>query len=242
MSKEIQISESRPAGGAIAQQSVFCGDITVFENAQRIAGALSKSSIVPVDYQNNVANCMLAMEMAQRINANPMAVMQNLYIIHGRPSWSSQFVIAALNGCGRFSPIRFEMIGGPADEDKWGCRAFATEIESGDVVHGPWVSIKMAKLEGWYGKKGSKWKTMPDLMLRYRSAKFFGNLYAPDLLMGMTTDDESQDISRRPSATQERDMSKLKGFDPAKSEPEEKVITVEAELVEPEQEFKQEEF
>lgn len=166
------------------------GSIQSFEDAQRMSTALAASSLVPDTYQGNKANCMIALEMSQRIGASPMAVMQNLHIIHGRPSWSSQFVIAALNSCGRFSALRFRVTGTGDDET---CVAWATD-RSGEVLEGPPVSIGMAKAEGWYSKNGSKWKTMPQLMLRYRAAKFFGNLYAPDVLMGMHTADEVEDF------------------------------------------------
>ena len=36
-------------------------------------------------------------------------VMQNLYIVYGRPSWSSKFLIATINTCGRFEPLKFEL-------------------------------------------------------------------------------------------------------------------------------------
>lgn len=210
MSKEIEIYESEPVKDAPVQ-SAFSGSIQSFEDAQRIAGALSKSTLVPRDYQGNVANTMIALEMAQRVNASPMAVMQNLYIIHGRPSWSSQFTIAALNGCGRFSPLRFSVRG---EGDNRECYAWAHDKNDGEKLTGPVVSIAMAKAEGWYGKNGSKWKTMPDLMLRYRAAKFFGNLYAPDIMMGMHTEDEVRDIQRPVKAVNEVEITQ--GFTPPK--------------------------
>lgn len=179
-----QHEERLPAVGGVY------GSIQSFEDAQRMSTALAASSLVPDTYQNNKANCMIALEMSQRIGASPMAVMQNLHIIHGRPSWSSQFVIAALNSCGRFSALRFR-VSGTGDEET--CVAWATD-RSGEVLEGPPVSIAMAKAEGWFGKSGSKWKTMPQLMLRYRAAKFFGNLYAPDVLMGMHSADEVEDF------------------------------------------------
>lgn len=222
---DIQVHAPQPVQGQLAKPGAFSGDMQTFADAQRIAGALSQSTLVPKDYQNNVANCMIAMEMSQRVNANPMAVMQNLYIIHGKPSWSSQFIIGMINGCGRFSPLRFKMHGMAKDGDTFGCQAYATDIESGDILEGPWVSMKMAREEGWVSKSGSKWKTMPDLMIRYRAAAFFGRLYAPDLLMGMSTEDEQQDIraSRRPVVGRDISESPV-GFNPAKPEPEEKVI------------------
>lgn len=162
-----------------------------FELVQRQAKALSLSTMIPKDYQNNIPNTLVALEMAQRIGASPLMVMQNLHIIHGRPSWSSTFVIAALNACGRFSAMRFEMDG--ADK----CRAVATERETNHVLEGPWVTMQMAKEEGWLNKAGSKWKTMPELMMRYRAAAFFGRLYAPEIMMGMHTEFEIQDMQPR---------------------------------------------
>lgn len=191
--KEISIKAEIPIQGELSQKGAFSGDMQAFENAQRMAAALTSSTIVPKDYQGqkNIGNAMIALEMAQRCNANPVAVMQNLHIIHGKPSWSSQFVIAALNGCGRFSPLRFEIQG---EGDGLSCKAWAYDVATNDKLEGPLVSIQMAKAEGWYNKNGSKWKTMPDLMIRYRSAKFFGNLYAPDILMGMSDEHEQRDI------------------------------------------------
>ncbi len=161
-----------------------------FDTAQRMAKALSASNLVPKEYQGNLANCIVALEMAQRVGASPLMVAQNLNIIHGRPSWSSSYIIAALNACGRFAPIRFRVEG---DGDGKTCVAWTVD-QSGEVLEGPPVSIAMAKAEGWHGKQGSKWQTMPDLMLRYRAAAFFGRLYAPDVLMGMQTAEEVQDV------------------------------------------------
>lgn len=76
--------------------------ISNFEMAQRMANVLSKSTIVPKDYQNNTANCIVALEMSQRLNTSPLMVMQNLYVINGRPSWSAQYLIAMINGSGKY--------------------------------------------------------------------------------------------------------------------------------------------
>lgn len=225
---EIQVYESEPVKHN-NQVSAFSGSIQSFEDAQRIAGALAKSTLVPKDYQGNVANTMIALEMSQRINASPMAVMQNLYIIHGRPSWSSQFTIAALNGCGRFSSLRFTVTG---EGDNKECYAWAVDKHDGEKLTGPVVSIAMSKAEGWYNKNGSKWKTMPDLMLRYRAAKFFGNLYAPDIMMGMTTEDESRDIQRQPQ--QRKEVEIKQAFKPKQKE--EVVIDIDSDEVKPQRE------
>jgi hypothetical protein len=159
-----------------------------FEHAQRIAKVLSSSDLVPTQYKNNVANTLVALEMANRMGASPLMVMQNLHIIRGRPSWGSSFIIASLNSCGRFTTLRFQ-----GDANK--CKAVATDKATGEVLEGPTVSLEMAKAEGWLDKAGSKWKTMPELMLKYRAAAFFGRLFAPEVLMGMQTSEEVIDIT-----------------------------------------------
>lgn len=188
-----------------------------FELMQRAANMLASSTLVPSLYQGNMSNCVVALNMAQRLRADPLMIMQNLYIVEGRPAWSSQFIIAAINACGKFSPLRFEIIDKGEKSVKWqyfykdrksgehrersgeetihdfSCVAWATEKATGEKLCSPAVSIEMAVREGWYIKRGSKWKTMPEVMLRYRAASFFGKLYAPELLVGVSTTEEIQD-------------------------------------------------
>lgn len=166
-----------------------------FELAQRAATLLSKSSLVPKEYQGNLSNCVIALNMAARLGADPLMVMQNLYIVHGRPSWSSQFLISTFNTSGRFTALRFEWIG-KEGTDTWGCQAWAVEKATGEKLEGSTVTIGLAKKEGWYGKNGSKWQTMPQQMLMYRAASWFIRAYAPELAMGMYTEDEVIDIGK----------------------------------------------
>lgn len=208
-----------------------------FEALQRAANLLSAATLVPEVYRrwtvdkdgnrtdnpSGLANCVVALNMAARMGADPLMICQNMHVIEGRPSWSSPFVIAQINQCGKFSPLRFEISPeGPETEveytytewstdektgkrrptDKTGklkvkhrtCRAWAIELATGERIDGPEVSIQMAIDEGWMQKKGSKWKTMPELMLRYRSAAFFGRLYCPELLMGLQSREEMEDV------------------------------------------------
>src|SRR5688572_26342330 len=180
--------------GAISQvvPEVSAFNVNTFDHAQRVAKMLSSSTLIPKEFQGNIQNTMIALEMANRIGASPLMVMQNLYIVHGKPSWSSSFIIAALNSCKRFSPLRFELTG---EGDAMACYAWAYEHETKEKITGPTVTIKMAKAEGWVEKNGSKWKTMPELMIRYRAAAFFGRLYAPEIMMGMQTREEIVDVA-----------------------------------------------
>lgn len=159
----------------------------------REASALAKSSLVPEAYRDSPANVMIAMEMANRIGASVMAVMQNLHVIHGKPSFSSSFLIATVNASGRFSPLRFTFDG---EGDEYGCTAHATDIKTGEECVGVKITRAMAKAEGWSAKAGSKWKTMEPLMMTYRSAAFWIRVYAPELSLGIHTTDEAEDIGR----------------------------------------------
>ena len=176
--------------------SVGFDTISGFEALQRIANMFSQSTLVPQQaFAGNIGNCAIAVEMAHRLNMSPIMVMQNMYIVHGRPAWSSQFMIAAFNSCGRFEPIHYETVG-KKGTDSYGMKALSADLRTGVVLEGPVVDIQMAKDEGWYGKKGSKWQTMPDLMLRYRSATFLIRTTAPEISMGLTKD-EVEDIGEK---------------------------------------------
>lgn len=191
-----------PAGGAMQKAqggalSVF-SDSQSFNTALRMSQCLASSTVVPREYQNNVGNCMIAIEMASRINTSPMMVMQNLYIVNGRPAWSSQWIIAMINSSRRYkTELQFEF--GKAKEDGGlSCRAWA-EDWSGHKVYGPKITMAMANQEGWTSKNGSKWKTMPDVMIQYRAASFFGRMNCPDMIMGIYSSDEVLDMGDLPT-------------------------------------------
>ena len=169
-------------------------DPTRFEHAQRVAKMFSESQLVPTAFQKNLPNCVIAMEIANRMGASHLAVMQSLNIIHGKPSWSSQFIIASINSSQRFTPLRFTYEG-TKGTDGWSCFARAKSLQDGEECKGATVSIAMAKAEGWYGKSGSKWPAMGELMLMYRAATFFGRMFAPDMLMGMQSEEEVIDVN-----------------------------------------------
>jgi hypothetical protein len=165
-----------------------------FELAQREALAWSKGEIVPKAYKGNVPNCIIALDVARRLGASPLQVMQNLYVVHGTPSWSSTFLIAAVNHCGRYGSLRYEEKGEPGSDD-YGVRAWAVEKSSGERLNGSWITWKMVKAEQWLDKAGSKWKTMPEQMFRYRAAAFWQRTYAPEIGMGFQTVEEVQDVA-----------------------------------------------
>lgn len=203
-------------------------DAEQFATMQRVSKMFSASELVPDMYKPSdkvspekaAANCMIALSLAQRIGADPLMVMQNLVIIYGRPTWSSKFLVATVNTCGRFENLKykFENLGkigkikiteyvwdgrrkvaqevefDGSDIDNIQCIAYSKERATGEILESSEVSIKMAIEERWYTKDGSKWRTMPKKMLIYRAASFWTNEHAPEISMGMKTQEEAEDI------------------------------------------------
>lgn len=194
-----------------------------FEHLQRIAMMFSKSDLIPERFKNNPGNCIIAIEMAERMGASYLMVMQNLDIIKGKPGFSSQFLTACINACGKFSPLRYEEDG----EDEGRCRAWAIDKENGEKLYSIWVSVKMAKAEGWFQKTGSKWQTMSALMLRYRAAAFFQRQFAPEIAMGFHTTEELIDITPIKPTKQDKEKERLLALiNEAKSPEELKVLEI----------------
>ena len=205
-------------------------DPVQFDTMQRVCKLFANSELVPDMYKVSeknsldkaMANCIIAVEMGQRIGASPLMIMQNMVIIYGRPSWSSKFLIATVNTCGRFNPLQFRitslgMVGKVEYVDYiWNQQtrrkeavkkefdgtkidnlqfvAYTTAKGSDAVLESSPIDIRMAIQEGWYTKAGSKWTTMTKQMGMYRAASFWTSAYAPELSMGMKTTEEVQDI------------------------------------------------
>lgn len=234
MTEKKNTNNNTPAPVASMEQFSFFNP-GQFATMQRVASMFSSSDLVPDMYQAEkvgkdkaTANCVIAINMANRIEADVLMIMQNLVIIYGRPSWSSKFLISTVNTCGRFNPLKFkfEDLGELKDykyteyESEWKesqngkkykstklvnktfpgpvknlqCIAYTSPIGSDEVLESSPITVELAINEGWYTKKGSKWPTMTRQMLMYRAASFWTNAYAPELSMGMKTEDEMRDI------------------------------------------------
>lgn len=178
------------------QPSVFQHP-TMFAHAQRVAKMLVQSNMAPEHFKGeaNLANAVIAVDIAFRLKVSPLLVMQQIYMVYGKPGFSSQFVVATINGSGLFSRLRFKITG---EGDDRGCVAYAKELETDITLEGTRVDVAMAKKQGWWNKKDSKWPQMTDQMLSYRAASFWGRLYAPELLMGLQTVEELQDTLVEP--------------------------------------------
>jgi len=206
-------------------------DVATFELAQRQAKLLSASSLLPETFRNNVPNVMLAMNLAKRLKLDPLTVCQSVYFVGNKPSWLSSFIGALVNNSGRFTSVRYAFrdigkvkIKDTTTIDDVGCRVVTKDTSDGEIIEGPEVTLSMAYKEGWYSRSGSKWNSMPLIMLRYRAITFFARAHCPEVLCGLPADNEIDDSSktriRRPKLGGESiEVSESKEEPPQENQP-----------------------
>ena len=163
-----------------------------FNLAYQMAKGLSQSTLVPQQFQNNAANCLIALEQSNRLNISPMAVMQNLYIVQGKPSFSSSFIIGLINASGKYD-MELQFDEEEKDGKPYACTCWTEK--DGRKVTGIKITMDMAEKEGWSKKNGSKWLTIPQVMLRYRAASFFARMNCPELSIGLYSKEELDDFT-----------------------------------------------
>lgn len=189
---EVATTEKKETRNMVAslENGIYSSSDT-FQLAFQMAKGLSQSTLVPQQFQNNAANCLIAIEQSNRLNISPMAVMQNLYIVQGKPSFSSSFVIGLINASGKYD-MELQFDEEEKDGKPYACTCW-TEL-NGRKVTGIKITMDMAEKEGWSRKNGSKWITMPQVMLRYRAASFFARMNCPELSIGLYTKEELDDF------------------------------------------------
>lgn len=189
---EMIIPEQEQAPVSIQTKNILL-DVKQLKLLDTVAKRYSSSDMVPQNYKGRPDNCFVAIELATRMAVSPVLVMQNLYIVQGKPSWAGQACKALIDGSGKFKDSEYVMTGSAEDGTR-GCYLQAVHARTGKLVKGTEITLQMAQDEGWSTKSGSKWKTMPEQMLKYRAAAFFARTECPECLMGFQTADEIEDV------------------------------------------------
>jgi len=176
-------------------------DVQSLEGLQRLAWAFSESDIVRECYRasqketinrQHAANCVIACRAALTLGIDPLMFLQHTYIVPngGAIAIDGQIAIAVLNNSPTIKGrIRFLFTGDGKDR---ACKASVTDAKTGES-HSYTVTWKDVVMNRWNREK-SQWSTQPELMFRYRSALYLARTSFPDLLMGMRTIDEQDDI------------------------------------------------
>lgn len=156
-----------------------------FEHLHRVAQMLASSALFPAHLKNgdkvqSTANAMLVLNMANRLHEDPLTVAQNIYFVGGKPGWNTTYMISKANMHGVFrGPIDWDVTGAG---DDLSVTAFAILAGTDRRVQAT-CGMAMARKEGWV--KNAKYQSMPEQMLRYRSAAFLIRLYCPEVMIGI---------------------------------------------------------
>ncbi len=167
-------------------------DTARFNQSWRIAKAFADSKMVPAHFQGNTAGVFVVLHMATRMELDPFMVLQNMYMVHGKPGMETKLALALVNTRGPFAnPIAWEF---DNEENPKKCTAYGFLKTTGEKRYYTleWDTVVKEK---WLDKDGSKWKTLPKLMFMYRSAIFLIRTVCPEVILGLSTFDELQDIN-----------------------------------------------
>ncbi len=184
-------------------ETTFGGSISPFSNgdafklACAMAERIADSSLLPEDYRGKPENVLIAMDYASRLpNISPIMLIQNMDVVKGRPALRGTFLAGLINHSPLFSRLKYEFRGtdnpGGKPSPDYGCRAYAVERETGEIIYGTWIDWRMVEAEGWSANK--KWTSMRDQMFEYRAAAFWSRANASDITLGMYETEELRDM------------------------------------------------
>lgn len=168
-------------------------DPAAFQHIQRVAGMYAASPLFPDHLRKGgqqaaLANAVLVMNIAERLREDPLTVAQQIYFVGGKPGWAATYMIAKANQHGVFkNPIDWNVTG---KKDTLSVTAYAELASTGKKVEVT-VDMETAKAEGW--TRNSKYQSMPEQMLRYRSATALIRLYCPEVMIGVPPANEVED-------------------------------------------------
>lgn len=183
MNAIVPISRTAPAPSAIMRpQSV--AELDIF--AQRAA----RSGMVPAAYAGKPDAIFIAVQMGSELGLAPMQALQNIAVINGRPAvWGD-----AMPGLCRQSPI-CDDIEEWFEGDGTTLAAHCKATRAGKKPITQCFSVDDAKKAGLWSKAGP-WTQYPRRMLQMRARGFALRDAFPDVLRGLISAEEAQDIPR----------------------------------------------
>lgn len=163
------------------------------QEALEFAATISKSGLIPKDYQGNPGNCIIAMQWGAEIGLQPLQAMQSIAVINGRPSIWGDAMLALVRGSGLLEYIREE----PTDT---GCTCTLKRRGEQEVVRE--FTVEDAKKAGLYGKQGP-WQQHPKRMMQMRARAFALRDVFTDVLRGVHIAEEARDQPAEKDITDE---------------------------------------
>ena len=193
--KKVEETLSAEPGEMVLSDTATSGGLSWTNTEQmkfqwKIATLMAKGNAIPDRFKNNPGDIIIAIDIASRSNQPLSMILNNMYSVYGSIGFSGQYAISAVNNSGKFTPLKFI----ETNNGGGGMIAVATRIADGELCKSEEITMELAKTEGWSTKNGSKWKSFPKQMMKYRAASFFVRAYCPELLYGYQTVEELQDI------------------------------------------------
>ena len=182
------IAKTGGAGFSLQPQNVT--------EAMQMAEMLSKSQMIPKNYQNKPQDTLVAMMMGSELGLHPIQALQNIAVINGKPSIYGDAMLALVQNHSAFGGIQESF-----DE----AAQVATCIvwrKSGEK-HTVTFSQADAKQAGLWGKPGP-WTQYPKRMMTFRARGFALRDQFADALAGLISREEAEDMPERDMGNAQR--------------------------------------
>lgn len=186
----------------VEQTNMQNNAIDAVDKLYKYSEILAGSTIIPAHYRGQTSDVFVAVQSAYRMNLDPMMVMQGTYILKGKLGMYTSFAISLANSSGILEGgIRYNIEGSGSDLK---VTAFSNLKANGEEISYT-ISMKEAMAEGW--TSNAKYKTLPELMLRYRAATLLIRTHIPEVLNGMHTVEEIRDVEASKQSNKLKDVS-----------------------------------
>lgn len=161
--------------------------------AMELGKMMSLSNFVPPHLRGKPGDCLAVVMQATRWGMDPFAVANKTYFVQERIAYEAQLVSAVLNSRAPLDGrLKIEWDG---DGVTLTCKV------TGRIKGDPEPHIVWQELGTITTKNSPLWKQSPRQQLAYYTSRMWARLYCPEVLLGVYTDDEVQDMgSLRPQA------------------------------------------
>jgi len=173
-----QLATKQQTGFTVAPQNMT--------EAMDFAAMISRSQMCPKNYMGKPEDTLIAMMMGNEVGLNPLAAIQNIAVINGRPSIYGDALMALVQNHPAFVSIEESF-----DENTF--TAICTVQRKGGTKHVQRFSRQDAEQANLWGKAGP-WTNYPKRMLAMRARGFALRNQFADALAGLITREEAEDM------------------------------------------------
>lgn len=170
--------------------------LRTMDEAWRFSNAVVRSGMAPRGMEKPEA-CLIALQLGAEIGLPPMASIQSIAVINGRPGIYGDSALGVVRASGLLEEYKQEWVG-EGDSRKAVVRCKRRDQDA--IVSE--FSVADAKRADLWGKAGP-WKQYPDRMLMFRARGFALRDGFGDVLKGLRTTEELQDMPRERDITSE---------------------------------------